>query len=158
MREPLDNYYAVKDYDSQEEARKAGLNPPPWDSNKPIKTWILPESAANGATFYRYKAIVKSPDGARALVEEQVVGRRELPILNVPPGSALGGEDRVDASYSVPVPIKPLPPDAQPIIVFGTIMIERPDAIAPSTPVSYTKADQDRLARIENLLLQATGK
>lgn len=159
MIQPLDRYYAVPVYNTQEAAKAAGLNPPPFDKNKPIKTWFLPAEAARLGLNFSYSGIQKSEDGNSATVETILIPRKEVPLLNVPPGIAIGGDERIDVSYAYPIPLKPLPEGAKLVVGWGGVVsVDLPDAKDGERATTWTVADQERLKRIEALLATALGR
>lgn len=155
---PLDTFYSVPTYNTQEAARAAGLNPPPFDKNKPVKTWVLPADSVRGLNF-SYQGMQVAEDAKTAVVQTILIPRKELPVLNVPPGVALGGDERIDYSYAYPVPLKPLPEGARLVVQWGGVVsVDVPDPSDADRPASWTESDKKRLERIEILLAQALGK
>jgi hypothetical protein len=137
-------------YETREEYREAtGVEPPPFDSNKPVKLWFDPSALRstkrklvyeNVAAYAENGAPLIGSDGNPAL-EPLLIDRQEAGTVNIP-----SEREWSNWGIDIPVPMRPLDPGEELYFQYGGIIgVRDPSGDAGG---AFTKSDRALLRAI----------
>ncbi len=145
---PLSTLYRFPVFQTREAYQSAtGLEAPPYDASKPLKSWFDPNPAAIGSVVL-YSHPIVGLDGK--VVEEPLLLKvADAKAINIPP-KAPGVPDLPAAEGEIPVPCRPLLATEQYVVGFGGIIEVRDATKVPtnSVPGGFTDADRSLLKAI----------
>lgn len=106
-----------------------GMDAPPYDTNKPIKSWFDPAAMSNPKRKIIYDNVIAfadngapltGPDG-KPVLEPLMLDREDAARVNIPI-KAPGLPDQPVTGLEIPVPLRPLEPNEELYFQFGGIV------------------------------------
>lgn len=146
-----------------------GVEAPPWDPNKPIKSWAdpnPPDPDEEGNVRYLVLALAadkKTPavQNGRPYLRTLTINRVEATLVNIPPKDFARDTRNVDpgslspmASIEVPVPCRQLNSDEELAFGFGGLVEVRRKQQEPTQGGSVTATDPE----VKQLLFEVNSK
>ncbi|MCS7025598.1 MAG: hypothetical protein NZV14_12430 [Bryobacteraceae bacterium] len=149
----ISHLYLFPVYQTREAFRQAtGLEPPPYDEKKPIKSWFDPRALENPRRKIIYENVIGyasngaplvGPDG-KPVLEPLVLDREFAATVNIPP-KAPGVPDLPHTGEEIPVPLRPLEPNEELFFQFGGSVAVKNKDLFQKLAESAGFSEQDRL-------------
>lgn len=144
-------------YQTREAYKQAtGMEAPPYDQSKPIKSWFDPKAAANPSRKIVYDQVIAYADNGAPLAsaegkpmfEPLLIDRAVAATVNIP---VKGREipDQVPTGFEVPVPLRALEPDEELYFQFGgSVAVKNKKLFGQLETGGFTAADRALLQAI----------
>ncbi|MBL8229015.1 MAG: hypothetical protein JNL98_11075 [Bryobacterales bacterium] len=154
----ISNLYLFPVYQTREAYRQAtGMEPPPYDENKPVKSWFDPRAMENSRRKIVYENVIAyaangaalvGPDG-KPVLEPLMIDRDFAATVNIAPKAA-GVPDVPHTGEEIPVPIRALEPNEELYFQFGgSVAVKNKDLFGKLTESGgFTAEDRILLRKI----------
>lgn len=158
---PLNTLYLFPVFQTREEYFNAtGEQAPPWNPNKPVKTWFDPAArkSTRRTIIYDYSlmyhengTLVLDKTG-HPLLDTLALLKEDAAQVNMLPD-----EKQVDYGWgsrvaSIPVPLRQLNPSEELVLTFGNVVAVRDKSASVSDPTAFTFSDRQLLEKIAQKL------
>jgi hypothetical protein len=154
----ISNLYLFPVYQTREAYRQAtGMEPPPYDENKPVKSWFDPRAMENPRRKIVYETVIAyaangaplvGPDG-KPVLEPLVIDREFAATVNIAPKAVGLKPDVPYTGEEIPVPIRPLEPNEELYFQFGgTVAVKNKELFGKLSESGFTVEDRTLLRRI----------
>ena len=158
----LANLFLFPIYQTREEFRmKTGIEAPPFDASKPIKSWFDPSASASTRRKLIYDNVIAladngmplaSPEGA-PMMEPLMIDRDFAAVVNSPVKDFTGKiQEQPVSSVEIPVPLRALEPGEVLSFGFGGAVVVRNQRVSEEAAVGFMYGDRELLRAIASKL------
>jgi hypothetical protein len=158
---PLNSLYLFPVFQSRAEYfNVTGEQAPPWNPNKPVKTWFDPEARKttrrtiiydSALMYHENGALVVDPSG-QPVLDTLALLKEEAGQVNMLPDEKMVDYGWGSKVAQIPVPLRKLNSNEELVITFGSVVAVRDKSAAIDTPVHFTTSDRLLLQKIAQKL------
>lgn len=158
----LANLYLFPVYQTREEYRqKTGMEAPPFDPTKPVKSWFDPTAASSTRRKLVYDNVVAIADNGLPLadtsghpmLEPLMIDREFAAVVNIPVKDFTGQiQEAHPVGVEIPVPLRALDPGEELFFGFGGVVMVRNPKEFEKLEVGFLHEDRLLLRAIASKL------
>lgn len=157
----LQTLYLFPIFQTREEYKAVmGIDPPPFNPFKPLKSWFDPKAAENPRRKIVYDNVLALADNGTPLVdlngqpllEPLLIDREDAAVVNIPVKDFSGRiQEQHPIGHEVPVPLRPLTENEELVIgLMGLVQVRNKAAIEETA--GFTAGDRALLLAIATKL------
>lgn len=156
----ITHLYLFPVYQTREAYRQAtGVEPPPYDPNRPLKSWFDPHAATSPSRKILYdRVIAAAEDGAplvgpdsKPILEPLMLDKSVAGSVNIP-FKAPGVPDQPTTGIEIPVPLRPLFANEELYFQFGGSVAVRNKDLFGKSEIGFSTSDRALLQAIADKL------
>jgi hypothetical protein len=158
----ISNLYLFPVYQTREAYREAtGVEPPPYDQNRPVKSWFDPKAAASPKRKLIYENVIAFADNGVPLVgpagepvlEPLLIDRDEAATVNIPRKEFKENVAELpQKGIEIPVPLRALEPGEELYFQFGNTVAVKNIDLFSGLEEGFTRTDRAMLRAIATKL------
>lgn len=158
---PINDLYLFPFFQTRDEYfQSTGEEAPPWDPNKPVKSWFDPAARnTNRRTFlydvvlmYDKNGMVLSDAAGKPQTEQLALLREDAAQVNILPREKMIDYGPGSRVAPIPVPMRPLKDTEELVFTFGGVVAVRMKDFYKNTVNAFTIADRKLLEKIAQKL------